>query len=325
MPLTAIILDDMPDAGQADAREDDFENQPFDDLRIAIQEVAENPPKCYTNHYNCDCGASWRDEWSCQCDDRCPLCNTSCSPTHSENMAPEVSEPNPVAAVERGAGERRPTLTIWTAVTDNKDGTQVFTFLKESELDAFKHNWLMERWTEDHGPMPADFWEAYEAASYDQDYLTIEASELDTSAVWHALKAGTPGAFGVLYDPNEITTMLDGNEIVDSNCPKDRAAMLKWCQLEGGSFEDAMSELVWSNVPTSRGKLFMSVATSNPPISANVPHEAFDHFQHSTCLIAAEDFPAAVEVLDKALAIHSDPDLQTLRDACAIRRQEDAA
>jgi hypothetical protein len=40
----------------------------------------------FRNFYECPCGVKWYDEWSCTCDDRCPACDTSCSPTISEDL-----------------------------------------------------------------------------------------------------------------------------------------------------------------------------------------------------------------------------------------------
>lgn len=35
-------------------------------------------PCPWENSYECpDCGATWHDEWSCQCDDECPNCGLS--------------------------------------------------------------------------------------------------------------------------------------------------------------------------------------------------------------------------------------------------------
>jgi hypothetical protein len=39
----------------------------------------------FRNFYECPCGAKWTDEWSSTCDDRCPNCDTSCSPVSSED------------------------------------------------------------------------------------------------------------------------------------------------------------------------------------------------------------------------------------------------
>lgn len=38
----------------------------------------------FRNHYECPCGTEWSDEWSCTCDDDCPDCGTTCSPSESE-------------------------------------------------------------------------------------------------------------------------------------------------------------------------------------------------------------------------------------------------
>ena len=44
----------------------------------------------FINYYDCPrCGTSWQDEWSCTCDDRCPSCNLTCSPTESEDVEEE--------------------------------------------------------------------------------------------------------------------------------------------------------------------------------------------------------------------------------------------
>ena len=39
----------------------------------------------FLNFYDCPCGESWSSEDDCACDDRCPTCRTSCSPTRSED------------------------------------------------------------------------------------------------------------------------------------------------------------------------------------------------------------------------------------------------
>lgn len=40
----------------------------------------------FKNVYECSCGHTWDDEWDCTCDDRCPQCNTSCSPSFSYDL-----------------------------------------------------------------------------------------------------------------------------------------------------------------------------------------------------------------------------------------------
>jgi hypothetical protein len=40
----------------------------------------------FLNHYQCDCGHAWDDEWSCTCDDECGECGATCSPHESEEI-----------------------------------------------------------------------------------------------------------------------------------------------------------------------------------------------------------------------------------------------
>jgi hypothetical protein len=43
-----------------------------------------------TNHFDCDaCEHSWDDEWSCACDDECPICGVDVSPTDSTPLTVE--------------------------------------------------------------------------------------------------------------------------------------------------------------------------------------------------------------------------------------------
>lgn len=46
----------------------------------------------FMNYYHCPCGEEWTDEWSCTCDDRCPSCNTSCSPVESEKIGEDEDD-----------------------------------------------------------------------------------------------------------------------------------------------------------------------------------------------------------------------------------------
>lgn len=38
----------------------------------------------FENTYECPCGATWHDFWCAACDDDCPECGTTCSPSDSE-------------------------------------------------------------------------------------------------------------------------------------------------------------------------------------------------------------------------------------------------
>jgi hypothetical protein len=45
----------------------------------------------YRNEYLCEeCGTEWVDEWSCQCDDRCPACNLETEPQESHEIEPDT-------------------------------------------------------------------------------------------------------------------------------------------------------------------------------------------------------------------------------------------
>jgi len=44
-------------------------------------------PLLYRNHFCCpNDGATWDDEWSCMCNDRCPECDAEIDPYMSENL-----------------------------------------------------------------------------------------------------------------------------------------------------------------------------------------------------------------------------------------------
>lgn len=45
-------------------------------------------PCVWLNEYHCDCGHEWESEHSCQCDDRCPRCDTAVSTKGSVWLAP---------------------------------------------------------------------------------------------------------------------------------------------------------------------------------------------------------------------------------------------
>jgi hypothetical protein len=40
----------------------------------------------FINRYECECGATWEDQWSATCDDECPECGADCSPTDSDEL-----------------------------------------------------------------------------------------------------------------------------------------------------------------------------------------------------------------------------------------------
>lgn len=54
-----------------------------------LETDSEGNPCVWRNHYRCECGAEWDDEWSCQCDDECGECGKDYSPFESEWLGPE--------------------------------------------------------------------------------------------------------------------------------------------------------------------------------------------------------------------------------------------
>jgi len=55
----------------------------------------------FRNHYRCgDCGAYWEDEWSCCCDDECPVCGSGdWSPLESDDLTFYVEEQDGAYAI----------------------------------------------------------------------------------------------------------------------------------------------------------------------------------------------------------------------------------
>lgn len=51
-----------------------------------MQHSGEEDAQSYLNTYDCPCGEHWTDTWSACCDDDCPKCGTTCSPTSSEEQ-----------------------------------------------------------------------------------------------------------------------------------------------------------------------------------------------------------------------------------------------
>ena len=44
----------------------------------------EGQPCRHVNHYECVCGETWTDQWSCQCNDECPACGREIEPHSSD-------------------------------------------------------------------------------------------------------------------------------------------------------------------------------------------------------------------------------------------------
>lgn len=45
----------------------------------------------FRNEYYCEeCDTNWADEWSCQCNDRCPTCDQETEPQDSLEIEPDT-------------------------------------------------------------------------------------------------------------------------------------------------------------------------------------------------------------------------------------------
>jgi len=54
---------------------------------VAAEAALDEQPAHFVNYYDCDnCGHSWEDEWSCQCNDKCPECNREIQPSASKEI-----------------------------------------------------------------------------------------------------------------------------------------------------------------------------------------------------------------------------------------------
>lgn len=60
-----------------------------------IRTIAGQPRELlpFRNYYECpNDGTRWSDEWTCACDDRCPLCNAEIEPYLSDDLEPAIDE-----------------------------------------------------------------------------------------------------------------------------------------------------------------------------------------------------------------------------------------
>jgi hypothetical protein len=57
----------------------------------AMSDISSSKTNIYHNFYECPCGETWEDHWSCACNDKCPGCNKEIEPYKSE-VEPYVIE-----------------------------------------------------------------------------------------------------------------------------------------------------------------------------------------------------------------------------------------
>lgn len=171
-------------------------------------------------------------------------------------------------------------LTLYTLATDDDNGTKCRVFGSEHQRDDALLTWVgsnREDWAaSDFADNLHEFIQSrtdyLDTFSTDEQSLDIDPSALLTiNEAWKLCK-DTPGAFGNLYDPEEIMSILDGwseegdgteaSYWFDPKSAEDRRAVLAWCEQEGPDFEDRISDLVGSNLPT-RGEAFAALTAKH--------------------------------------------------------------
>lgn len=61
----------------------------------------------FEKHYVCsECGEEWSDEWSCECNDRCPECNCETEPSFVIDLSRPLSKEDYLAAARKLKGIR---------------------------------------------------------------------------------------------------------------------------------------------------------------------------------------------------------------------------
>ena len=161
-------------------------------------------------------------------------------------------------------------LVIYTLATDGDDGTQSQVFTNEAARTDALLDWIgsdREEWkVSDQSDDLSEFVSARigHLDTYSMDEHDIDLSDLSLSLLWSLCKSA-PGAFGALYDPDDVLTtmdgwaatgdMSDGSHWFDPTCKNDREAILAWCEQEGPKLEQRISDLVCEAMPT-RGQAF---------------------------------------------------------------------
>ena len=159
-------------------------------------------------------------------------------------------------------------MILYCLIWDSDDGTHLeHYFTDQARNDRIKSE-LTDDWNSARPgePFPQDWFDAWEVISQFVDYWFVcENIDLrgavSQNLAWKICKE-TPGAFGNLYDPKEIATIMDGwsdsdeyhdsSHHFDSDDYEDVQALTAWCEQEGSSFEDDISRLVCDNLPTRR-------------------------------------------------------------------------
>ena len=59
----------------------------------------------FEKHYICsECGTKWSDEWSCECNDRCPNCSCETEPTSVNDLSRPLTREDYIVAARKLKG-----------------------------------------------------------------------------------------------------------------------------------------------------------------------------------------------------------------------------
>jgi hypothetical protein len=89
----------------------------------------------HNRYHHQDCKTSWDDEYSCTCNDRCPVCNAEIEPESSDDLTVVVLE----NAVDECYYGRFGVYLSPESAEHDPDYTRVKSFDSETDADAFAH------------------------------------------------------------------------------------------------------------------------------------------------------------------------------------------
>lgn len=161
-------------------------------------------------------------------------------------------------------------LTVFTLATDDEDGTSSQVFTSKAALDKALLSWVgsnAEEWAEseyadDLHEFISSKLDHLDTFSTDEQEIEFDKSDPQiVKAAWDACKS-RPGAFGNLYDPIEVMTVMDGWAVegdtsdasfwFDPQNPDDTAAIAAWCEANGLNLEQRISDLVCKSLPNRK-------------------------------------------------------------------------
>lgn len=145
-------------------------------------------------------------------------------------------------------------VSMWVVVVQSDTGAQTNVFTAQEAAEDFALAALADHWTEDLPPMPAQWWGACglfvrtgkEPVSL-HHHIVDGKNLLSVDDAWKICIAPDTH-MGVLYDPCEVMTALDGAEGFDHD--RHRAAVEEWCRSEALDMTDGFSRVFWDNAPT---------------------------------------------------------------------------